>query len=289
MRVSALRMAFALWVLCLVLGGCHKIQQESAQPVAPERVSIQDPAKMLRPPKFAKRTPLGALYWVVREGQQGPHPRVWDEVTVHYSGWTTDGVLFDSSVERGRPATFRLRNLISGFADVLQRLRVGDKARLWIPESLAYVGQPGKPRGMLIFDVELLKIKTLPKPPKPPITPKDVAAPPSRARKTQSGLRYRLLRRGSGGTKPQATDAVTVHYSGWTTDGKLFDSSLTRGRPARFGLQAVIAGWTEGLQLMRVGDKVRFWMPERLCYRGQPGKPAGMLVFDVELLEIHKR
>ena len=77
---------------------------------------------------------------------------------------------------------------------------------------------------------------------------------------------------------------MTVHYSGWTTDGKLFDSSLMRGQTASFGLGDVIEGWTEGLQLMVPGEKTRFWIPERLAYKGQANGPKGMLVFDVELL-----
>jgi peptidylprolyl isomerase len=80
-----------------------------------------------------------------------------------------------------------------------------------------------------------------------------------------------------------------VHYSGWTTDGQMFDSSVTRGQPASFPLDRVIAGWTEGLQLMVVGEKTRFWIPGKLAYGDtpeRPGAPAGTLVFDVELLQI---
>jgi peptidylprolyl isomerase len=80
---------------------------------------------------------------------------------------------------------------------------------------------------------------------------------------------------------------VTVHYTGWTTDGEMFDSSVTRGTPATFALDGVIAGWTEGLQLMVEGERRRFWIPESLAYQGQPGSPAGMLVFDVELIKIN--
>ncbi len=78
---------------------------------------------------------------------------------------------------------------------------------------------------------------------------------------------------------------MTVHYSGWTTDGKLFDSSVSRGQPASFPLGDVIKGWTEGVQLMVVGEKARFWIPEGLAYKGKSA-PFGMLVFDIELLEI---
>jgi FKBP-type peptidyl-prolyl cis-trans isomerase len=78
---------------------------------------------------------------------------------------------------------------------------------------------------------------------------------------------------------------VTVHYTGWTTDGKMFDSSVVRGEPATFAVTEVIPGWTEGLQLMVEGEKRRFWIPEPLAYGGRT-EPKGMLVFDVELIQI---
>ncbi len=117
--------------------------------------------------------------------------------------------------------------------------------------------------------------------------PADVAAPPVEATTTPSGLAYKVLERGTG-AKPQARDTVEVHYTGWTTDGKMFDSSVARGSSASFAVQAVIPGWTEGLQLMQEGATHRLWIPEALAYRGESGRPAGMLVFDVELLKIVK-
>ncbi len=116
--------------------------------------------------------------------------------------------------------------------------------------------------------------------------PEDVAAAPADATKTPSGLAYKVLTPGSGADHPTPSSKVTVHYSGWTTDGKMFDSSVTRGQTISFPLNGVIAGWTEGVQLMVPGDSYRFWIPEEMAYKGSPGKPAGMLVFDVELLEI---
>ncbi len=81
---------------------------------------------------------------------------------------------------------------------------------------------------------------------------------------------------------------MTVHYTGWTTDGKMFDSSYLRGQPATFNVGEVIAGWTEALQLMVVGEKRRFWIPGNIAYDnlGMPNKPKGMLVFEIELLDI---
>src|SRR4029077_6094476 len=82
------------------------------------------------------------------------------------------------------------------------------------------------------------------------------------------------------------TNSVTVNYAGWTTDGKMFDSSYSRGEPTTFGVGAVIPGWTEALQLMVEGEKRRVWIPEALAYKGQPQRPQGMLVFEVELVKI---
>lgn len=115
--------------------------------------------------------------------------------------------------------------------------------------------------------------------------PDDVAAPPAEAKRTESGLAYKVLKPGQGETHPTAESTVTVHYTGWTTDGEMFDSSVSRGQPATFPLRGVIAGWTEGLQLMVKGEQTRFWIPEALAYQGRSGAPAGMLVFDVELLD----
>jgi peptidylprolyl isomerase len=116
--------------------------------------------------------------------------------------------------------------------------------------------------------------------------PPDVAAPPSNAEVTASGLASRVLRPGHGSAHPGPTSTVEVHYSGWTTDGALFDSSISRGEPISFGLHQVIRGWTEGVQLMVEGEIRRLWIPVELAYQNRPGRPAGMLVFDVELRRI---
>ena len=117
--------------------------------------------------------------------------------------------------------------------------------------------------------------------------PDDVAAAPASAKKTASGLAYRVLKPGTGAS-PKATDKVTVNYTGWKTTGEMFDSSVTRGQPATFPLNGVIKGWTEGVQLMKTGEKTRFWIPAELAYGEHPagGRPGGLLVFDIELISI---
>ena len=116
--------------------------------------------------------------------------------------------------------------------------------------------------------------------------PSDVAAPPADAETTASGLASKVVDAGTGSDHPGPTSTVTVHYTGWHTSGEMFDSSVARGAPSSFPLNRVIRGWTEGVQLMVTGEKRRFWIPEELAYGGAAGFPAGMLVFDVELIAI---
>jgi len=257
-------------------------------PPPPLPGALPAPEDVAAPPATATKTPSGLAYVVLQPGTGTDHPAPPDSVKVHYTGWTKDGRMFDSSVARKQPAQFGVTQVIKGWTEGLQLMTTGEKARFWIPAELAYgetPKRPGAPAGQLTFDVELLEIT---KPPPPPEVPKDVAAPPASAKKTASGLRYRVLTPGKGKVHPKAENSVKVHYSGWTTDGKMFDSSVARGRPIDFKLTQVIKGWTEGLQLMVEGEKTRFWIPAELAYgtNPAPGQPAGMLVFDVELLGI---
>jgi len=108
---------------------------------------------------------------------------------------------------------------------------------------------------------------------------------PADAQKTPSGIAWTVLQSGTGTDHPTATSRVLVHYTGWTPDGEKFDSSVDRGEPSQFGLNEVIAGWTEGVQLMVRGEKRRFWIPGNLAYDGVAGRPQGMLIFDIELFD----
>lgn len=118
--------------------------------------------------------------------------------------------------------------------------------------------------------------------------PPNVEAPPAEAQRSRSGLAWIVLTPGKGTRYPRPNSQVTVHYTGWTTDGESFDSSVSRGEPASFGLNEVIAGWTEGVQMMVEGEKRRFWIPAELAYGNstRPGAPQGLLVFDIELIRI---
>ncbi|OYV05238.1 MAG: FKBP-type peptidylprolyl isomerase [Verrucomicrobiales bacterium VVV1] len=393
-----------LSALALVLATAPVVFSQTDMPETPSDVKAA--------PADAAKTATGLASKVLTKGTGSVHPSAADTVTVHYSGWTTDGKLFDSSVKRGEPTSFPLNGVIKGWTEGVQLMVEGEKRRFWIPADLAYGENPGggRPGGLLVFDIELISIKHAPKPPADlasapadavksesglvskvtakgtgtdhpkdgdtaklnlslwssdgqllqstaqqgapadipleqlrigglaegiklmvagekrqlwissklafgdtpppgapagglvveaelisikaglpaPETPSDVAAAPADAEKTSSGLASKVLAKGTGTTHPKASDTVTVHYSGWTTDGKLFDSSVKRGEPTSFPLTGVIAGWTEGVQLMVVGEKRRFWIPGNLAYgeKSEGGRPGGLLVFDVELIKI---
>jgi peptidylprolyl isomerase len=279
---------FPLWIPALLLVSAPLLAAppETAAPPAPAAAPVLEPipppADVAAPPADAQVTASGLASKVLTPGTGTEHPVPTDLVKVDYTGWTIDGKMFDSSVAKKRAAVLPLSRVIAGWGEGLQLMVVGEKRRLWIPSKLAYDGRPGKPQGMLVFDVELLDILRV-----PPVPP-DVAAPPADAQKTKSGLAWKALKPGTGTRTPKATSTVRVHYTGWTTDGKMFDSSLAKGTPATFELTRVIPGWTEGLQLMTEGESRRFWIPSRQAYDGANGKPKGMLVFDITLLEIVK-
>lgn len=244
-------------------------QTSSPQPLAP--------SDLASPPADAVKAKDGLVTKVLKPGTGTVHPGKDEVVTIDYSGWTADGKMFDSSVSRGKPTTVGLNGMPAGLAQGIQLMVVGESRRLWLPESLAFKGAEGKPKGPLVFDVTLLDMPTH--------APADVKTPPADAQHTTSGIAYKVLQPGSGTRHPKRSDTVTVNYTGWTTDGKMFDSSLARGTPTSFPLDGVIAGWTEGVQLMTEGEKMRFWIPERLAYKGDH-PPYGVLVFDIELIKI---
>lgn len=264
----------------------------ASQPIEPlgraRAVAPPAPPDVAEAPAQATRTASGLAWKVLVKGQGTEHPGPHDKVTVIFTGWKADGEVIESSIPDGEPWTFLMDDVLKGLSEGLRLMGKGEKRRLWIPAALASSGRPkrrGQP-GPSVFDVELVDFIKMPDP--IPV-PDDVAAPPAEGKRTPSGLVYRFLKRGKGKDHPAPDSTVEVHYSGWTPDGQLFDSSVRRGRSTTFPLTGVIKGWTEGVQLMVVGDKARFWIPSALAYGdtpSRPGTPAGPLVFDIELLSI---
>ena len=260
---------------------------------SPHATPIPPPEDVAAAPADAEKTASGLAFKILTPGEGTKHPAKTDVVTVHYTGWTTDGKMIATSLIKDEPATFRLDKALAGWIEGVQLMVSGEKRRLWIPQELAYEDKARKLHGTLVFDVELISsaAPTPTPPPKetpsdPTKAPDDVKSPPADAKRTSSGLSHKILKPGGGRRHPTATSSVTVHYSGWTTDGKLFDSSVLSGKPATFPLNRVIPGWTEGVQFMVEGEKRRFWIPESLAYAGK-GPVFGDLVFDIELIKIN--
>ena len=382
-------------------------------------LTCQDPVEIAAPkgiPDCAamKKTGSGLEYGVLEAADEGQPPKADDLVEVHYTGWLTDGTKFDSSFDRGKPASFAVNGVIKGWTEGLQLMNVGSRYKFVIPAELGYGPQPSgqiPPNSKLIFDVTLIGVTRMPEFPSRPAgetrttesgvsfqvlapgkgancserdglafryaiwklgkadgepvvadqnidptlldcserqrghrisgtidnlpfpwlkelatefkdgmkmrvevpeklfpnaqantvwtlelmgiskVPEFRAVDPAKAITTDSGLVYEVLEQGSG-VSPKAADMVSVNYTGWLTDGSMFDSSHARGAPAEFPLNRVIKGWTEGLQLMGEGGRYLFSIPGDLAYgpRGSPPKiPANAtLVFLVELLEVKK-
>lgn len=249
-------------------------------------------------------TETGLQYVVVREGEAGgvtPGPK--DEVTVMYDGRLTDGTVFDSSYARGAPISFEVNGVIPGWTEGLQLMSTGDEYIFYIPTELGYgdFPRPGgviKPGDDLIFRVELQDVVKAPEPIPSNLEAWEQYMPwPTEAadiQTTESGLQYVVLREGEAdGVSPGPRDEVSVLYEGRLTDGTVFDSAYERGVTSSFPVNRVIPGWTEGLQLMSVGDQFMFYIPAEIAYGDQPRpggliKPGDDLVFQVELKEVVK-
>ena len=229
----------------------------------------------------------GLQYEIITQGN-GNTPKATDKVNVHYHGTLIDGTVFDSSVERGESITFALNEVIKGWTEGLQLMPEGSKYKFYIPSELAYGNQEVEnipAQSMLIFEIELLDIEI-------ETTPEANAqflvenATKQGITTTESGLQYEILSLGNGAT-PAATDTVTIHFEGTLIDGYVFDSSLERDKPITFALDQVIAGWTEGLQLMPVGSKFKLYIPahlafDKMCVGTIP--PYSTLIYEIELL-----
>jgi peptidylprolyl isomerase len=239
------------------------------------------PPDVAAPPADAKKTAKGVSFVVLKPGTGKDQLRYFDTATYQYTGWDTTGHMFDSSEMRAQPRSASPFREPVGLEEALTQLVVGERARVWIPAEMTKGGAQ-VPDGQLTYEIELVSIKPAVK--APPPTPPDVAAPPKDAQKTASGVFYKEIKPGDGKSHPAATDTVTVNYTGWTTDGRMFDSSFMAGKPTPMPLNGVIKGWTDGIPTMTTGGTTRFWIPVELAYNHAKGKPDGMLVFDVELV-----
>lgn len=222
---------------------------------------------------------------------RGPSPRPQDQVHLHYTGWLADGTRFASSHDDGQAITYPLTAFIEGWKQGVTTMKAGGVRWLVIPPELAY-GSKGQapnipPDATLVFKVELISLPRYAQFEDAMAFVTEQGGDVSRGRFLPSGLWVLDVVEGEG-DKPARSARVTVHYSGWLTNGTPFDSSRERGQPASFGLTQVIPGWTEGVGDMRKGGRRWLVIPYDMAY-GEQGRPPtipgrAMLVFDVELL-----
>jgi FKBP-type peptidyl-prolyl cis-trans isomerase len=267
------------------------LQMTNPSNASAREVSIAAPADLAEPPADGEKTASGVVTKILSKGSGAVHPAAIDTVQAHVTGWTRDGKMFNSSVVRRVPDKFRVDQVIKGLTEGIELMVTGEKRRLWIPAHLGYGMTPerqGAPYGDLTYDIELLEL--FPVPP----TPEDVKAPPENATKTKSGIVYRVLTKGTGTRHPYPYSQVELIYTGWVPDGRMFETSTSRGGPAAFQLSRMMPGWAEGISLMVEGEKTRFWIPGKLAY-GElqkdekpqaSGSPKGAVVYDIELIRI---
>jgi peptidylprolyl isomerase len=275
---------------------------EAQTQVLPEKTNSEatTPQPSVRTPPIAPRavtdgyvtTPTGLQVadFVVGEGEM---PKEGSTVIVEYSGFLTDGTLFDSSLKRPAPFLFPLGQgrVIKGWDEGIASMRVGGERQLLVPPDLGYGSRDkGKipPGSTLVFDVKLVGIEP------PRLTP--TAAPqevnPADVQTTASGLQFVDFKVGEG-AQPKIGSRVAVDYTGWLSDGTRFDSSLTRSRPLQFrvGIGKVIPAWDEGILSMKVGGHRQLIVPPGLGYGagGMPPRipPNSTLIFEVNLRKVH--
>src|SRR5215471_19304962 len=251
---------------------------------------LPPPPDVAAPSSSAKaETASGVFFTVLARGHGDQHPAENDCVRVRFTGWKRDGSLFSTSGIHGETLVQCINSMMPGIVEALQAMTVGEKVRAWVPANLTFgkkhhhgrsrmdLDDVPPPSLDLTFDVELVELM------KAPPVPADLQAPAGNAAKTPSGLAFQILKNGSGMQHPSMTSQVTLHYSGWTSDGKLFESTAMSGHPAIFHVGTTLPAWREVLPQMVPGEKLRLWVPAALAYGDRPvnhDNPAGNLVYD---------
>ncbi|MCP3961737.1 MAG: peptidylprolyl isomerase [bacterium] len=260
-------------MLLLVAGGAGAQQWEQWK-------ARSVPEDLAAPPADAERSASGLAWKVLTPGTGDKPADANDRVAVHFTGWTAAGVEFQTTVGQEKPAVFKLQEVFPGWREAMQLMVIGEERRLWIPERLGPPNPKSGRRGDAVFDVRMVAIQRIPNP------PTELGKPPEDAERTLSGAFTRRIETGWGDEYPADDAAVLVHYTGWTTDGKTFDSSIRRNRPTAFPLGKVMPPFAEALRMMVIGETRQVWIPGNLAAGNWPGSPQGMLIFELKLMDI---
>lgn len=209
---------------------------------------------------------------------------------MHQVVWTTDGTMQTNTGDNGKAVKFAVTaSVLPGLREAAELMVEGEKRRCWVPGNLAFgeavagALSDGKPRGTLVYELDLVRLK---KSQWLPEAPADVAAAPADAGRSESGLAWKVLSEGMGDKKPTRSSLVSMKYTAWAADGTVYTSTAKKGIPKSAMVSATFPGLREGLQLMRRGEKRRFSISPELADARQRGKPQGLLAYDVELVAI---
>ncbi len=272
------RTLFTGLLLVLFVMSCNSSQTgEISMPDFPDIESLE-----------LETTASGLQYYDVEEGS-GEMPAAGDRIVAHYAGWLTDGTEFDSSIPRGQTFSFTIgqRQVIPGWDEGIGTMKRGGVRILVIPPQLGYGSRasgPIPPNSTLVFQVYLVDFNTPPSAPDfPDITQYNFET-------TDSGLEYYDIEEGTGDL-PEAGNRVEANYTGWLTNGTMFDSSIPREETFSFtlGRGEVIRGWDEGIATMKPGGVRILRVPPELAYGSRPAgqiPPNSTLIFQVELVSV---
>ena len=238
----------------------------------------QDAGAFLNPPADAKKTDSGVFHQVVTPGTGKLPPAPENIVAVHFLGWTPAGDKMYSSYDLGKPIIVGMWAVFPGWQETLLEMVSGEKRRVWLPENM--MATLRGPKGASIFELELVAIKRLPE------APANLSMPPANGQRTPSGAITETVQAGTGEEYPGPHSKVLVNYIGWTTDGKVFDSSHHRVRPTAFPLDQVMPAFAEAVQLMVAGEKRRVWIPGPVARGNWVNSPKGMLIFEIDLIRL---
>lgn len=267
---------------------CFLKKDKSAKAPPPsDGVERKYSSKPVKKPVTVKMS-QGMEYTILAQGN-GPAVKNGDRVAMLYTGKLTNDTIFDATSRRGNtPFKFKVgsRQVIAGWDSIISKLHGGDKVLMRIPPQYGYGARANgaiPANSTLIFEAEVLEI---------------IAAPAQWSAKgkdtitTASGLKIVFFEKYPDKPLPSVGQSVTVHYSGFNTDGSMFDSSVERGQPFSFmlGKGQVIKGWDEGIGMLHVGEKAKLIIPYNLAY-GENGRPPiiapkATLIFDVELISV---
>jgi len=237
------------------------------------------PDDVAGPPEDAVRTASGVAWRMLGQvADRIDRPGLFDMVNVRFTGWTTEGVLFDTTEVEKRPRKMRVDS-IPGFGEAIRLLSVGETGRFWVPEELAYADGTDRSAGMLVFDLTLVGIT------RGPERPANLAAPPENAVRLDSGLAWVVLEEGPSDQEPPGEEStVLLESSSWTTDGELLDSTLHRVEPQPLTMNTMMEGFRQTFSTMVPGERRKIWVPPELTEFEGRRTVDETVVFDVKLL-----